>query len=157
SLDIRGGNRWGHGDKLMALARELGIAERVRLLPMAPPGEMARLAASYDLGLSLETEDTESRRLCLTNKVFTYLLRGAPVGMSDPPAQAAFANGLGDAAVLVSLADPSSITRVLDRLAASPDILAKAKAAAARLARERYNWQVEKRALISSIERVFAQ
>ena len=45
SLDIRGGNRWGHGDTLMALARELGIAERVRLLPTAAPAEMVDLAA----------------------------------------------------------------------------------------------------------------
>src|SRR5262249_19173133 len=35
SLDVRGSNRWGHGDTLMALARDLGVAERVRLLPTA--------------------------------------------------------------------------------------------------------------------------
>ena len=39
TLDIRGGNRWGHGDALLALAASLGLADRVRLLPMAPPGD----------------------------------------------------------------------------------------------------------------------
>jgi hypothetical protein len=157
SLDIRGGNRAGWGEVLMALARELGIAERVRLLPMAAPGEMANLAAAYDLGLSLETGETESRRLCLGNKIFTYLLAGVPVMMSDTPAQSALAAELGDAAAVVSLADPLAMARVLDRLAGSPDALDKAKAAAAELGRQRYNWQVEKRALLSSVERAFAR
>jgi glycosyltransferase involved in cell wall biosynthesis len=157
SLDIRGGNRWGHGDTLMALARELGIAERVRLLPTAAPAEMVDLAASYDLGLSLETEATESRRLCLTNKIFTYLLAGVPVMMSDTPAQRALAPQLGDAAALVSLADPPAMAQALDRLAGSPDLLDQAKATAVQLGRQRYNWQVEKRALLSSVEHAFAQ
>jgi glycosyltransferase involved in cell wall biosynthesis len=156
SLDIRGSNRWGHGDALMALARELGVAERVRLLPMAPPAEMVNLAASYDLGLSLETEATESRRLCLTNKIFTYLLAGVPVMMSDTPAQNALATELGDAAAPVSLADPSAIARVLDRLG-SPDTLDKAKATASQLGRQRYNWQIEKQALLSAVERAFSR
>jgi glycosyltransferase involved in cell wall biosynthesis len=157
SLDIRGSNRWGHGDTLMALARELGIAERVRLLPTAAPDEMVDLAAAYDLGLSLETEATESRRLCLTNKIFTYLLAGVPVMMSDTPAQRALAPELGDAGAVASLADPPAMARVLDRLAGSPDVLDRAKATAAELGRQRYNWQVEKRALLSSVERAFAQ
>ena len=118
---------------------------------------MVNLAASYDLGLSLETEATESRRLCLTNKIFTYLLAGVPVMMSDTPAQSALAPELGDAAALVSLADPPAMARVLDRLAGSPDVLDQAKATAARLGRQRYNWQVEKRMLLTSVERAFAQ
>ena len=77
--------------------------------------------------------------------------------MSDTPAQSALAAELGDAAALVSLADSPAMARVLDRLAGSPDMLDKAKAAAAQLGRQRYNWQVEKSALLSSVERAFAQ
>ena len=157
SLDIRGSDRWGHGKTLMALARELGVAERVTLLPMAAPEEMVDLAAAYDIGLSLETGETESRRLCLTNKIFTYLLAGVPVVMSDTPAQSALAVDMGEAAVLVSLADPAAMACALDRLAGSPDSLSRAKATASRLGHQRYNWDVEKRALISSVERAFAQ
>ncbi len=109
TLDIRGGNRWGHGDRLMELARELGIADSVSLLPMAAPQEMVRLAADYDIGLSLETDVGENRRVCLTNKIFTYLLAGVPVLLSDTPAQYALAPELGAAARIVSLADPAGI------------------------------------------------
>lgn len=155
TLDIRGGNRWGHGDTLQALGRSLGIGDRVRLLPMAPPREMARLAAECDIGLSLETEISENRRLCLTNKIFTYLLAGMPVFMSDTPAQRRLAPDLGDAARLVSLADPSGIARMLDDLA-TPSAFDAASASAWRLARERYNWEYEQAGLLDSVEAAFA-
>jgi len=124
---------------------------------MAAPDEMVTLAMPYDLGLSLETDATESRRLCLTNKIFTYLLAGIPVMMTDTPAQSALASDLGDAGALVSLADPESMAQALDRLAGSPGLLSKAKAAALRLGRQRYNWDVEKQALLDSVKRAFAQ
>jgi hypothetical protein len=157
TLDIRGGNRWGHGDALMSLAGELGIGDRVKLLPIAAPDEMVKLAAAYDLGLSLETDISENRRLCLTNKVFTYLLAGVPAMMSDTPAQIALAPDLGAAATVVSLADPAAIGRTLDRLANSTEQLANAKAAAWQLGRARYNWDFEKQVLISSVEAAFAR
>jgi hypothetical protein len=156
TLDVRGSDRWRHGATLSKIARELGIADRLTLLPTAPPGEMARLAASYDLGLSLETEATESRRLGLTNKIFTYLLAGLPVMMSDTPAQAALAPELGPAATLVSLADPQAIANTLDRLAV-PGNLAQAKDNAWRLGHERYNWDREKAVLLEAVRSAFTR
>lgn len=154
TLDIRGGDRWRHGETLKTMARELGIADRVTLLPVAAPDEMVRLAAPYDLGLSLETDVTENRRLCLTNKIFTYLLAGVPAVMSDTPAQSALAPDLGAAAVLVRLAEPRTMADVLDRLAI-PTILAEAKAAAWRLGHQRYNWDREKTALLEAVASAF--
>ena len=156
TLDIRGGDRWRQGDRLMELARELGIADRVNLLPIAAPQEMVRLAADYDLGLSLETGVGDNRRVCLTNKIFTYLLAGVPVLLSDTPAQVALAPELGGAAHTVSLADPNGIAAVLDHLAGSSEARAEARETAWRLGRERYNWDVEKAALLSSVDRAFA-
>lgn len=152
TLDIRGDNRWGHGDTLVAQARALGIGDRVTLLPVASPEEMARLAAEYDLGLSLETDISENRRICLTNKIFTYLLAGVPVMMSDTPAQQALAPDLGAAASVVSLADPAGIARALDAL---PARQVEARATAWRLGRQRYNWEVEKGALLEAVARAF--
>ena len=156
TLDVRGGNRWGHGEGLVELALGLGIGDRVNLLPMASPEEMVRLAASYDIGLSLETDVSENRRLCLTNKIFTYLLAGVPVLLSDTPAQRALAPDLGAAARLVSLADPAAMAATLDDLAGSPAARTEASATAWRLGHGRYNWEVEKAALLASVTRAFA-
>jgi glycosyltransferase involved in cell wall biosynthesis len=152
-LDIRGGDRWGHGEKLLSLARALGLGERVKMLPVGAPPEMVRLAAAYDLGLSLETDLSQSRRLCLTNKIFTYLLGGVPVVMSDTPAQRALATELGAAALVVSLAAPEDMAAALDRFAPT---LGQAKTEALRLGRERYNWDVEKKTLLQAVSAAFA-
>jgi glycosyltransferase involved in cell wall biosynthesis len=124
---------------------------------MAAPDQMVGLAAAYDIGLSLETEVTESRRLCLTNKIFTYLLAGVPVMMSDTPAQRILAPDLGAAAALVSLTDPEGMAGALDRLAQSAAALNEAKATASRLGRQRYNWDVEKQVLLDSVASAFAR
>ena len=123
-------------------------------LAMAPPEEMVRLAAAYDVGLSLETDVSENRQFCLTNKIFTYLLAGVPAVMSDTPAQRQLARDLGEAAVLVSLSDPQAVAAAIDRLASGVDA---AKAHAVRLGRERYNWDVEKKTLLASVEAAFAE
>lgn len=157
TLDVRGGNQWGGGDRLMAMARELGIGDRVSLLPKAPPDQMVALAAAYDVGLSLEPESSENRRLCLGNKIFTYLIAGLPVVMSDTPAQRDLAPDLGAAAILVSLADPDEMVVALDRLASSPAALAEAKAVALRLSRDRYNWNIEKNVLLQAVAEAFAR
>lgn len=157
TLDIRGNDRWGHGETLMALARSLGVAAQVRILPMVPPAETVRLAAPYDLGLSLETDVSESRRLCLTNKIFTYLLAGVPVMLSDTPAQQALAPDLGSAAVLVALGDPGEMAAKLDRLANEAAALTVAKAVAWRLGQQRYNWEVEREVLLRSVDNAFVR
>jgi hypothetical protein len=156
TLDIRGSNRWGHGEVLLALASKLGLEGRVRLLPMAPPVEMVRLAAEYDVGLSLETDVSENRRICLTNKIFTYLLAGIPVVMSETPAQVKLAPDLGAAARLCALDDPVGLASLLDSLG-SPDVLARAAAEAWRLGREHYNWEKEQAVLLAAVAAAFDQ
>ncbi|MCW5733951.1 MAG: hypothetical protein KIS73_07495 [Enhydrobacter sp.] len=151
-LEIRGDDRFGHGDTLKEMARELGIADRIRLLPLAAPDEMVRLAARYDLGLSLETDVSENRRLCLTNKLFTYLLAGIPTLMSDTPGQRAIAPDLGAAAIVVSLSSPRGIAAALDELVRNLDA---ARTEARRLGRERYNWEIEQRVLLESVAAAF--
>lgn len=151
TLHVRGADKHGYGDALRTLAHDLRIDDRFELLPMASPFEMVELARRYDIGLSLETDVSESRRRCLTNKIFTYLLAGRPVLMSDTPAQTALGRELGEAAAVVPLASPDVIAEQLDRWALSPRRLQAAAAAAGRLARSRYNWQVEQRAFLASV------
>jgi len=151
TLHIRGNDMWGHGKALLSLAQSLQIGDRVKLLPMASPFAMVELAGEYDIGLSLETDVSENRRRCLTNKIFTYLLAGRPVLMSDTPAQQALAGELGEAAALVSLADPATIAGQLDRWALTPEGLQAAGRTACRLARGRFNWEIEKGAFLASV------
>jgi glycosyltransferase involved in cell wall biosynthesis len=112
---------------------------------------MERLAACHDLGLIGETGCTTSRRVALTNKLFTYLLAGLPVVMSDIPAHRAFAPAAGDATRLYATEDADSLAAAFDSILGDPALRAAARAAAFRLGQTRFNWDIEKNALLDRI------
>lgn len=142
-LYLRGSPAPGFAERLVALAREAGTADRLHLLPPGEPDAMERLAAGYDAGLCGETGHTRGRAVALTNKLFSYLLAGVPPVLSGTPAHRAFAAeaGLGDCVYPVD--DHGALAALLDRLLGDPGRLARARAAAWRLGRERYNWERE--------------
>lgn len=115
-------------------------------LPPAAPDEMVRLAAGAHLGLSLEQSRPVNRDLCLTNKIFTYLLAGVPVALTPTTAQRELAPQLGAAAVPLDLGAPARTAAHLDHWLAHDR--AVAAATAWRLGRERYHWEHEQEILI---------
>ena len=140
-LYLRGTPAPDYAATLGALAAASDAAGHVHLLPPDEPDRMEELAAAYDAGLCSETTHTASRRLCLTNKMFSFLLAGIPPLLSDTPAHCRFAAeaGLGD--LLYPHDDPAALALLLDRLFADPTCLAAARAQAWRLGQERYNWE----------------
>ena len=155
-LYLRGSPASGFLDRLQTIAAAAGAAGRLHILSPAAPSEMERLAAPCDVGFVGETGQTASRRIALTNKLFTYLLAGLPVVMSDIPAHRAFAPEAGDAARLYTTDDADSLAAALDSLLGDPALLAAARAAAFRLGQTRFNWDVERAKLLDKIVRCSA-
>lgn len=118
----------------------------------AAPGEMARLAAAYDLGLSIEPAQPSNREICLSNKIFTYVLAGLPQLLSPTAAQRALAADLGSAALLADPADTAATAARLDAWFADPVARTAARQAAWRLGQTRYCWEVEQRELLAAVQ-----
>ncbi len=152
-LHLRGLLVPGYDEKLLELARQLGVEDRVHFLPPVAPGEIVRDAAHFDVGLAAELTTFANRRIALTNKTFVYLLAGVPTVLSSTPAQAALAAGLGAAARLYEVDDPSALAVALDDLLLDREHLDQARAEAWRLARSRYCWDLEKERFLASVER----
>ena len=155
-LRLRGNPSPGYLDTLRTAARRAGgdaLARRIEFLPVAPPAEMARLAAGHDVGLALEQNHPLNRAICLTNKVFVYLLAGLPVCLSRTPAQETLAADLGEAAFLADLDDPARFAQTLDARLRDPGRLQRARAAAWALARTRFNWDLEQRRFLAVVRR----
>jgi glycosyl transferase family 4 len=151
-LYLRGKPAPGFADRLLKLAAEVEVSDRLHILPLAPPSEMERLAALYDVGLVGETGDTQNRKIALTNKLFSYLLAGVPAVMSDIPAHRAFAEQFGSAAARVyRVDDPDGLATALDALLCDKDALATARASAFALGQTRLNWDVEKSVLLERV------
>jgi glycosyltransferase involved in cell wall biosynthesis len=150
-LYLRGTPAAGFAARLLELARDAGAAGRVHLLPPDQPDRMAQLAAAYDAGLCSETGHTTGRRLCLTNKLFTFLLAGIPPLMSDTPAQCRFAAEAGLADLLYPRSNPAALAQLIDHLLGDPNRLAAARAQAWHLGQERYNWERERPTLMDCL------
>jgi len=153
-LHLRGFPAAGYPALLQAIATRAGVTRPVRFMEPGRPSEMARLAAGADLGLSVELALPPNRNLCLTNKVFVYLLAGIPQLLSDTAAQSALAPELGVAAILADLAQPDAAARQLDRFFADPARVAAARRTAWNLAVRRYCWDVEKSQFLESVQAV---
>ncbi len=129
--------------QLSALAAAAGLHRPIRFLGFAPSREMVRLAATADLGLASELCVPENRNLCLTNKVFVYVLAGLPQVLTPTRAQQQLAADLGPAGMLADLADPAFAAAQIDAYFASPERVAAARQHAWHLGQTRYNWERE--------------
>lgn len=152
-LHVRGHLHTGYDAMLQARARSAGLRHPIVFHAPAPAPEMVRLAAPFDLGLSLEETRPLNRDLCLTNKIFVYLLAGIPQLLSRTRAQTALAPELGAAGLLADAHRPETAARLLDELLGSPERLAAARAAAWRLAQSRFCWDVEQQIFLGSAAR----
>jgi glycosyltransferase involved in cell wall biosynthesis len=128
-------------DALQAHQRDVAPALVLVRHDPAPPDEMVRLAQGYDAGLSCEEPVVLNRRLCLGNKIFTYLAAGVPVILSRTPAQAALAQDLGPAAFSYECGDVDGLAQVLRRLRDEPGARAQSQSAARAAAERRWHWE----------------
>ena len=154
---LRGFISDAYRQRLLALARAEGLEDRLHLLAPAPPEQMERLAAAYDLGLVAETGATPNRRIALTNKLFTYALAGVPAVISDIPAHQSYAESAEESVRLFATDDPQSLGAAVDALwGGDGSPLAQARRAAFLLGQERLNWEVEQIRLLDAVELALA-
>ena len=140
--------------QLQLIATEAGVSNRIHILPPVAPSDLERQAAIYDLGLSAEPGHTGNNRIALGNKLFSYLLAGLPIALSDISSHRTIGRELESAARLYTADDPESLANVLDTFLGDPAMLAAARAAAFHLGQTRFNWETEKLTLLNCIRTV---
>jgi glycosyltransferase involved in cell wall biosynthesis len=137
---------------LMNHARAVGAGHRVHILPPAEPERMEHLASAYDIGLVLETGHSKSRQMCLTNKLFSFILAGLPPIMSDTPAHRLFAAEAGLTDLVFPIDDAVALAGLVDQLLLSGDRLEAVRSKVWQLGQERYNWQTEQKQLVEVVQ-----
>ncbi len=68
----------------------LEIKDQIHFAGIINPEELPAFAAKFDVGMALELPEPENRNICLTNKVFTYLLAGNAIILSETAMQLQF-------------------------------------------------------------------
>lgn len=135
-----------------SFASQVAGRPRVVVLPQVPPPELVARAAEHDIGLALEQPVTENRALCVTNKLFTYMLAGLAVGATDTLGQREVLQEAPGAGFLYPAGQPAALADGIRRLLADRDELARMKRAAWTAADRRFNWEHESQGLVSYLE-----
>ncbi len=152
-LHLRGLPTNGYVDALRALATGALVQTKIIVHEPAPPDEMVRLAEDFEVGLAVEETRNFNRRICLTNKAFTYILAGLAVIFTNTPGQSALALDLKKGAQLYRPGDIDGLARCLHLWASDKEALLKARHEAWAAAKRRWHWEhpLERGALLELI------
>ena len=106
-------------DRLVALARDRGIAERVRFTGLVPPAEVLELLRDADV-LVLPLRDMPHTRYDSPMKLFEYLAVGRPIVASDLlSTREIFVDGT--TARLFEAGNPAALAAAVQEVLADPD------------------------------------
>ena len=157
-LNLRG--RWsaGYEQSLRQLATN-GALDLTKIVscPPAPPGDMVRLSAQYDIGLALEQPASPNRDLCLTNKIFSYLLAGNAVVATATRGQKPILDAIGRAGFFFEPGDVDALVRCLRLWYDDRHELHRARLEAWSCGTREFNWDLEKKKLVEIVNGVLAR
>ncbi len=115
---------------------------------------MVSISSEYDVGLALEQPASRNRDLCLTNKIFSYLIAGNAVAATSTSAQEAIVKTLGPAGFVYRPGDYEALARGLRVWHDDRAELQRARREAWWLGSNRFNWDLEKKKLLDLVDSV---
>jgi len=155
TLSLRGSWAGDYEGELRSLARSVGLDRaQIRHLARSPPDQLIERAAQHDIGLALEQAASRNRDICITNKIFAYLLAGCPVLATDTAGQRWVHEHVPDAVALCPVGDVDAMAERLRTWVQSAERRQQAARAAGHGRDERFNWEVEKKSLLSVVHSV---
>lgn len=135
--------------QLTGMAKKPGM---LHFLPPVKPDELFGIGAAYDIGLAAEVPFEENRDLCLTNKIFTYLLAGNCILASDTKAQKRFMEENPGIGWLYRYDDPGDLADRITTAYNDPEGLQQCRDRCLALAASRFNWETEKKIFLGLID-----
>lgn len=106
-------------------------------------------AARYDIGLALELAVSVNRNICVTNKVFSYVMSGLAIIGTDTQGQKEIFSKIPEAVKMCRMNDVDSLAKAMQAFLQNHAALSSAKDAARRAALEHFNWEKESEKLLS--------
>ncbi|WP_162053134.1 glycosyltransferase family protein [Pontibacter pamirensis] len=157
SLTLLGNVSVAIKDYLISIATEAKINQnRINFVDPVPEEEIFKLAAGFDIGIGAETVHCLNREYCLSNKIFTYLLAGNALVLSETQAQEKFLKDHPSIGSLYKNDDPESLAFVLQQYAQDRKLLKLHQRNARDLAVRELNWEVESKKLLNTVAAVLA-
>ncbi|MBI1883168.1 MAG: glycosyltransferase [Chlamydiae bacterium] len=144
-LHLRGLWAAGYQKQFFELVNSVGLnIKQILIHDPSSPDDMVRLAAKYDIGLALEQPISLNRELCLTNKIFVYLLAGNAIIATATKAQRTLIDTIKPAAICYEAGDIKSLVHGIERWCKNRSLLEQARRQSWDYGSFKYNWDLEK-------------
>lgn len=138
--------------ELLHLARTLTlISSQINFIDPVSPEKIFFIAAQHHVGLALESEKTINREICLTNKIFTYLLSGLAIIATNTLAQKQFLDVYSNIGSWFIKDDDTALSKLILNYQINPDQLQQHRNNALQLAADELNWENEEKKLLALI------
>lgn len=121
----------------------------ILFLPPVNEVELIRVCSRHHIGLALETGQPFNRDICLTNKLFAYLLAGNAVIASQTTAQQGFMDSYQGIGETYPIGDHRLLAERIEQFIDSPRKLELARKQAYSLAKTQLNWETEEKVFLS--------
>ena len=143
SLTIMGNRRSASYEaELYALSK---FPHRIFFIDPVPPEDIFAIAATHDIGLAGEIPNCFNKEICLSNKIFTYLLAGNCILASDMDGQTEFIDQNPGIGFLYKYDDPKDLSNKIDVLIKDRALLKNCKLKGRELAGQKMNWEEEQK------------
>lgn len=154
-LHLRGFAPSGYREHLHRLAMANGVEARaVKFHAPLSSAEMICAAAEFDVGLALEQPISLNRDICLTNKIFSYLLAGNAIAASNTSGQRAIMQQIGNAGFLFGPGDVKGLAEGLHRWYHNREELHRTRQHSWLWGTRSFNWDLEKIKFLNVVSEV---
>jgi hypothetical protein len=154
------------GATLRALADGAGIANRLFIHPPILADQLIKDGNNFDVGLALESPVSVNRNICVTNKVFSYLMARLAIIGTDTAGQKDIFSHFPQAVSMCRADDAEDLAAAMrsyltgrdeptggDELTGGEKLL-KGKQAASDAAEQYFNWETESGKLLRDINQL---
>lgn len=152
SLTLVGGCSSVTKDTFMQLKQN--VQHQLNIILPVQEKKLFEMAALHDFGLASEIGQPLNRDLCLTNKLFTYLLAGNAILASGTQAQQRFIDTYPETGCIYPVGNPEKLAEHLAFYWNNRSALDHIRHHAWQLAHDQLNWEKEKQILLRLVESV---
>jgi glycosyltransferase involved in cell wall biosynthesis len=142
--------------RLLKIAHDSGSNKKIFFHDPIPPQDLLASCAEHDVGLCLESPISINRDVCITNKLFLYMLGNLAIVASRTQGQAEMLTTAPGIGFLYEPGNDDELASIIERLAQDPALLERTRTRALEAAGDRWNWELESRVLVSTVKQVSA-
>lgn len=141
-------NYWLH------YAAQCGVdTQQLHFLPPCKEDEIAKAAAAHHIGLAIELKDHENRELCLTNKLYMYMLAGNAILYSSTRAQQQFLKTYPGTGLCFEAGNADDLACCLMKYINEPALLQQQRQTSFDTGQTALNWDNEKQTWLSYLQK----